>query len=551
MVVKHKGNQEYEGLAADTKPTAANTAVNATFRETDTDNEFTNNGTSWLQTDPSAYSYIIYKQGTTYYAKSKNLTNYSGTNAQTVIRSAMLAMGAAGGGTAFIRNGEYIFPNSGTPLDAIENTHWVGESRDQTILRNQHASYGVFHRIGLGAVPTFSVRNLTVQTETDAAAVYIGGSKDCVFENCRFKRTIVPSVWSFITFFDDVSKTRTHQRMRVHNNIWEGSTLGQDMCGGGEYYDSSFENNTFIGGDGQGIAVTTSTGCSYSNNYFLNVGSNPIGLENLSQANVIHDNILINCGGFIKITYNIANELAIGNSIRGNRIFYGDSGIQDYAGRYELIEGNFIYRTKHYGILCALDHSTIANNQMVETNYSNSTITIGGTPYKHGGIMLHNNTNFTTNVANRIYGNLVRSGQPSFVIPTGYIDGGATATGFADGIIADSNNLVLFIHDNDIIDTYNRLIYLGTVETLFNNRGYVTENGGTATIGAAAMSVAVNHGLHITPVLHHILVTPSNNTTNAIRWWISTPTATQFTINLSGVPGASTATFVWRASRNT
>ena len=48
MTLKHKGNQEYEGLSSDTKPLAADTAVNSMFVETDTHNEYINNGTDWV-----------------------------------------------------------------------------------------------------------------------------------------------------------------------------------------------------------------------------------------------------------------------------------------------------------------------------------------------------------------------------------------------------------------------------------------------------------------------------------------------------------------------
>ena len=92
MTIKHKGNQEYEGLSTDTKPVAADTAVNATFAETDTGLLYRNNGTAWVEYsaaggDPSAvetltnktisadvnpmpeiwagYYYVIYKAGST------------------------------------------------------------------------------------------------------------------------------------------------------------------------------------------------------------------------------------------------------------------------------------------------------------------------------------------------------------------------------------------------------------------------------------------------------------------------------------------------------
>lgn len=75
-----------------------------------------------------------------------------------------------------------------------------------------------------------------------------------------------------------------------------------------------------------------------------------------------------------------------------------------------------------------------------------------------------------------------------------------------------------------------------------------SENSGTATVGAAATSVAVNHGLAKAPTLANIQVTPTSSLGAGARFWISTPTATQFTVNVDVAPGGSGATFAWRAS---
>ena len=113
MVIKHKGNQEYEGLSTDTKPVASDTAVNATFAETDTGKLYRNNGTTWLEyrgAQPSAietltnkeidialntlklrlYTSIIFKSGSTYYAlnASGSLIS-SGAVPETVIQQTL------------------------------------------------------------------------------------------------------------------------------------------------------------------------------------------------------------------------------------------------------------------------------------------------------------------------------------------------------------------------------------------------------------------------------------------------------------------------------
>lgn len=73
------------------------------------------------------------------------------------------------------------------------------------------------------------------------------------------------------------------------------------------------------------------------------------------------------------------------------------------------------------------------------------------------------------------------------------------------------------------------------------------DNQGTATVANGTTSIAVTHNLGTTPMLDDISVTPTNNMGTAAEFWISTPTSTQFTINVNADPGATTATFVWQA----
>lgn len=81
-----------------------------------------------------------------------------------------------------------------------------------------------------------------------------------------------------------------------------------------------------------------------------------------------------------------------------------------------------------------------------------------------------------------------------------------------------------------------------------HNRGYVTEASGTATVANATTSIAVTHGLAATPSANHISVTPTNSLGSAAKFWISSVGATTFTINTNVDPGATTATFAWRAA---
>lgn len=76
---------------------------------------------------------------------------------------------------------------------------------------------------------------------------------------------------------------------------------------------------------------------------------------------------------------------------------------------------------------------------------------------------------------------------------------------------------------------------LSTARIIKDCPGYVTERNDSATISAGNTSVVVNHGLKSTP--RSIRLTPKS-TPGATLWWWDTPTATQFTIHLTGAAAA-------------
>lgn len=88
----------------------------------------------------------------------------------------------------------------------------------------------------------------------------------------------------------------------------------------------------------------------------------------------------------------------------------------------------------------------------------------------------------------------------------------------------------------------------GTRAQVRNNYGWATESGSTAVVAAGTTSIVVPHNLNVTPTLADVLVTPTNSMGAATKFWITTPTASAFTLNVDASPGASTtATFVWQA----
>lgn len=114
--------------------------------------------------------------------------------------------------------------------------------------------------------------------------------------------------------------------------------------------------------------------------------------------------------------------------------------------------------------------------------------------------------------------------------------------------ISYKNTTDVYIHHNDVRGNRTAGILDNTGNTtpkVNRNLGYVTENSGTATVASGATTSVVTHGLAITPSLNDIKITPTNSMGNSTKYFISTPTSTQFTITVNTDPGATTATFVW------
>jgi hypothetical protein len=80
-----------------------------------------------------------------------------------------------------------------------------------------------------------------------------------------------------------------------------------------------------------------------------------------------------------------------------------------------------------------------------------------------------------------------------------------------------------------------------------DNKGFIKESAGLATIPSGSTKVTVNHGLSVAPSLKDITVTPTSDFGNG-AFWVSGPTATQFTINLTGVKLPTGVGFAWRVA---
>jgi len=86
----------------------------------------------------------------------------------------------------------------------------------------------------------------------------------------------------------------------------------------------------------------------------------------------------------------------------------------------------------------------------------------------------------------------------------------------------------------------------GTISGLIkDNKGYATENSGTATITSGNTYVDVTHGLDIQPATSTISVTPLEDLGNASNYWISDVGSSTFRINVNADPGKD-VDFAWQ-----
>jgi hypothetical protein len=114
---------------------------------------------------------------------------------------------------------------------------------------------------------------------------------------------------------------------------------------------------------------------------------------------------------------------------------------------------------------------------------------------------------------------------------------------------ADCNNNI--VRDNDIAGALvatAAVLDQGTGNSVQRNRGFVTENKGTATILSGTTSIVVTHGCNYTPDAGDISLVPTGTLGSAAFFFVTSITSTNFTINVNVDP-ATNVTFAWAVRR--
>lgn len=182
---------------------------------------------------------------------------------------------------------------------------------------------------------------------------------------------------------------------------------------------------------------------------------------------------------------------------------------------------------------------------VIRDNHLTSTvrecIAVVGTTYTVKGLIIDGNSLATTGTNARKAVDIADGQQ--CVISNNYFKTVATSNAIE---LEDGDKY--YIHNNDFSDVAGSVFTLTDSPTYLveNNVGYTTNAYGTGTLGAAATSVEITHGLNRWPVRAEISIEWLEDPGNVSRWWISAISGTTFTLTVDAAPGAD-ADFAWKS----
>lgn len=380
----------------------------------------------------------------------------------------------------------------GTPLSISATLTIVGSGREKTILKaktslNDYVISFTGGSAGVGIVGAH-LSDFTVDGNS-AGQTAGGGIKADGAVQCSFERIHLTSCYNWGLKLGPITGGAFGHHNRVVQCLFDqgGSSAG---FGGGVWATSSDEN-WFNTSDFEFLGGTTSP-----------IGSNPImfydetGLQHITAANFVAGSN--NCIG-VRVQ-NAKDTKIVACTFDGTA---GDSVF--IAGTRCVIAGNVFTSPGDNGSIAA------------------------------SGVHLEFNTHYNA-VSDNIFETATTASKTRSLVRE-------ESTGGSGDNIITGNTLV-----QNGAPSVALLESAGAATTIIrNNIGWVTENSGTATVANGTTSIAVNHGLSVTPGLANIALTPTNNLGSATKFWISGVTSTQFTVNVDVNPGATTATFVWLA----
>jgi parallel beta-helix repeat protein len=216
-------------------------------------------------------------------------------------------------------------------------------------------------------------------------------------------------------------------------------------------------------------------------------------------------------------------NVSYNNTVRGFEI--------DSASYYNSCIGNMAYRNGEVGISVYRSPAAFLLGNFASENGNISAVKYGIRVWDDLNTLTSNNVRLIANNASDDRGG---SATQTYGLS---IEGASTV-----GLVVDGNKM-----DTNVTGAVTGIT--GGITRARDNSGFVTQNEGTSSIGAASTSVTISHGLSITPTAEAFTFTPTAGATNAVDpFFVTAITSTQFTVNSRVAPGGAGLSFRWRAN---
>ncbi len=365
------------------------------------------------------------------------------------------------------------------------------------------------------------VENVQVDTVTDqtiSAIAYTGTSRNIKVSHCTF------DAGGAVTSVSGVAPTV--QDIRIENCQF----LNGSSCGGSVNNYTITGNHIYDAGASGAIDIALTVGAIITGN-ILNGGKAIIYGQNSTGRIEVAHNMIVNSDQaaieFIAPSGTTAELIIVDNYVY-NCGTTTEAAIQ--VGREggswwndSIVSRNTVIKSVGHGIIVQQSlRPQIHGNKVISSSQNASNIYIAilvdGT-VTYPSIIGNQTVELETNKSK--YGLYLTGAVSDAVVMGNSLQGGVTLNFRDDG----TNNVVR------------------------SNKGYVTENSGSANITTLATAVDVTHGLAFTPTAKDISVTPASSMGAAATFWSGNYTASIFTIYVNAAPTTVNATFGWKGSR--
>jgi len=523
-------------------------------------------GVTWSSTYGDTADYVVYKEGSTYYSKNSSTGQIqSSSNATTIIQNCIDAIETENnglGGMIFIREGNYsidynIVPTANITIIGVGKGSVLYASNNVNIIYYQG---GVFPDDRGFHVDKICFKS-SQSTHTSAAGIKLDRVHHFSITECWFEN-LFEGIYLFANVGDvDNGWIKGNHFYKIFNHCIRGTSSCEenviveniiDNYGGvrGISYSGSHSTiscNTIeeVWGTGVGSGVGDGMYITGSENTVTGNTIRECGRYNLVAAgtnNVYNANIITDGHG----TDRAVSFEGSGHVFSYNMIVDNDGiGMCCISGSNFTLAGNRVLNNKQGILLTTADDVIVSNNIIAD---STTGVGLSGT----GERVVIEGNNIRGNQLEGMYVGFQNSTICNNVISSNGAEGIQTTTAakyltIYDNILYDNDEGIdnygtySIIRGNDLRQETTKFTEHGNYSTIFENNGYVTENGGANT--STDDGGTITHGLSSTPT--YVVCTCNESAIVAV----TAKDGTDFTVSIKDHAGNAVngVTIFWRA----